>query len=168
MNTRDNQPRDLDRPAMPPMPHMGEILRRAGEPLAPERRAPSGVVARQAEPQPMAAAPQPQQRPDPLAELARLISEPNHVPRTGVEASKAMAFTFDTVANDVVAAAKDGVDRANLIYQEAVSYAEILRRSGQVLCESIEAEASRAMKLSIVMREAKKALAGPNDPPSGD
>jgi hypothetical protein len=179
MNATD-APRDLDEDRDRRMPPMGEILRRAGEPISPDLHQPFPGGAfpggRLAPPQALAEAAgeirPPERRTDPaapvadvLAELARLIEHPPRVPDIGRHASAAMQRAFDTVVADVERLAQDGVDRAHAIQQEALSYSAVLRETGKLLCEKIETEATRAYQISMIMRTAQDRLQGPIPPP---
>lgn len=104
---------------------------------------------------------------DPLASLARLISEPPRVPPIADHASKGMREGFERVAQEIVAVAKDGVARAEQNLQEAETFAAIILKSGDLLCATIEAEGVRMLQVSKVMREARTALGGPPPPPEG-
>ncbi len=106
------------------------------------------------------------QNPDPLANLARLISEPPAAPPIATHASNGMREAFDRVAQEIVSVAQDGVDRANQNLQEAISYADIIRKAGDVLCSRIEAEGVRMLQTSRLMREARTALGEAADPPA--
>lgn len=99
--------------------------------------------------------------PDPLAELAKLISESPRTPEIGLQASKAMAQCFEATAVEVERVAQDAVDRAMSVMEEARSYAAVLRQSGALLCSKIEAEAARTRQIALVMHEARVRLAEP-------
>lgn len=102
---------------------------------------------------------------DPLAAIARLISEPPMTPPVGRLASQGMREAFERVAKEILAVAQDGVVRANQNLQEAMSYAEVVRKSGDLLCDKIEGDSVRLLQQSRVMREARAAFGGV--PPAG-
>lgn len=101
-----------------------------------------------------------------LEALDRLIAEPPQMPKIGLDASAMMTQAFETVASDVERLAKEAVDRALGLQQEARSYAEVLRQSGRILSDKIESETLRACQISLVMRRAQEELARPPDTPS--
>lgn len=102
-----------------------------------------------------------------MAGLEQMISTPPRVPKIGLDAAKAMTDCFEAVADDVLRLAKDGVDRANEVLQEAVTYATVLRETGEVLAARIRAESSRTLHIALVLREARERLREtPPDPPT--
>lgn len=103
---------------------------------------------------------------DPLEALADLISRPPAAPPIATHASNGMREAFDRVAQEIVSVAQDGVDRAQQNLQEAISYADIIRKAGDVLCSRIEAEGVRMLQTSRLMREARTALGEAADPPA--
>ncbi len=103
-------------------------------------------------------------KPDPFEALALLLEHPPQVPKIGEHASRGMKEAFERVAQEIVQVAEDSVRRANENLQEATSYAEVIRQSGDILCDRIEAEAVRMLQISRVMREARAAFAGPITP----
>lgn len=124
---------------LPPMPSMSEILRRAELPPVPMMDEGTSRVLG--------------------FDVEKLLAEEPIVPEIGQKASQSMEKVFAAVADDVERLAKDGVDRAAAIHQEALSYAAVLRESGQFLCRKIEEEAARSRQLSLVMRKARDIFA---------
>lgn len=145
---------EIERPQMPPMP-----------PYPPRHIGPSDVatsrvpidVAEQLE---QAMLPVDDAVADPLAALARLIGEPPRVPETGVYAARGMEQLFDAVAKEMEAAAEDGVRRAQAVQQDVLSYTSVLRQTGKLLSEEIEAKAAMTGKLALGVRLLREAFPG--------
>lgn len=93
-----------------------------------------------------------------LDKLLENIEVPGVSPQIGIAAAQAMHNCFEQTARDIEQLALDGVDRAMAIQQEAKVFADVLRESGKVLCDRIEAEAARGAQISEVMRVARSAV----------
>lgn len=96
----------------------------------------------------------------PLQELLDMIQLEVPTPAIGVQASKAVSNCFESTARDVIALAQDNLDRANEIMQQALSFATIIRESGNVLCGRIEQETATGFQVSTLIRAARERLAG--------
>ncbi len=148
----NDEPRNEDRPRMPPMPaypprQVGRLPEDLGRRLEEELHV-------DAEP------PAEAEHHDPLAELARLINEPPRVPEMGVHAARGMESLFDAVAKEMEAAAEDGVRRAEAVQQDVLSYTSVLRQTGKLLSEEIEAKAAMTGKLALGVRLLREAFPG--------
>lgn len=150
MATDEEKPRDLDAPLyagvrMPPSYPL------VVPPQAAEERSVAEVIGQTGG--------LPEAHRSVLDELARLIGGPaRQVPRIGIEASQMMKRAFETAAADIERLAQESVDRAALAQQEAISYANVLRQSGELLCGKMEDEAARCFQISEVMRHTKELL----------
>lgn len=97
-----------------------------------------------------------------LAELAALISSTQQTPEVGVKASVAMAECFESAAREMERIGNEAVERAAALREEIASYTSVLRQSGAVLCNRIEAEAARVRHVAIVARQMRELLKDPD------
>lgn len=104
---------------------------------------------------------------DPLAKLAELIKHPPMVPPIGDNASRGMREMFEAVAVEMEAVARDAVAKAESNLQEVLSYASVIRQSGDRLCARIESEAIRMLQMRDGVRTVVEAFREPIVPEGG-
>lgn len=95
---------------------------------------------------------------DLMTQLEVMLGQPPRAPVMGLDAAVKIASCFEIVAADVEAIAADRVKAVLGLEQEAKSYASVLRNAGAYLSDRIKAEAARAYKLSLILRETRTLL----------
>jgi len=83
-----------------------------------------------------------------MQELAKIVGEAQRVPKVGTDAAAGMRACFEQVASDIERVSLEHKARADEIHQEALSFASVVRKAGDVLCAQIEREAIRGYKVS--------------------
>jgi hypothetical protein len=93
-----------------------------------------------------------------LDEIVAAIKKDRAMPQVGVLSGKGFLQGFNVIADDVVKIANDHVRRAEQTREEAVAFADEIRRCGTVFCRRVEEEAVRGYQVSRILREARKVI----------
>lgn len=93
-----------------------------------------------------------------LDQLFKLITADPIVPKIGATASQALMRCFEQTAADVEKLAQDHTARAEQLHQEAISFAESIRKMGDLFCRRIEEQTTRGAQVSNLMQQARGIL----------